>query len=283
MQRTILSLIAAAGLAALASTPVLSAPQTSAITYQGVLEDNGAPVDGQVDLRVSLFDAASGGSALATVTLDDHPIADGVFSAELDFGVGPFELNEQRWVQVEARPFDSTGPFTALPRQSLTAAPYALNTRGISVDGSGDGAVTIRGGADIVEGFDSICDTAFEPGTVLVIDPENPGMLMCASGAYDRKVAGVVSGAGGVQPGIKLGQSGVLDGDIPVAMTGRVYVKATAANGAVEPGDLLTTAELSGHAMRATDADRSHGAVIGKAMTGLDAGEGLVLVLVNLQ
>ena len=49
------------------------------------------------------------------------------------------------------------------------------------------------------------------------------------------------------------------------------------------PGDLLTTAELEGHAMRATDPERCHGAVIGKAMSALDADTGLVLVLVNLQ
>jgi hypothetical protein len=35
--------------------------------------------------------------------------------------------------------------------------------------------------------------------------------------------------------------------------------------------------------MKATDPDRSHGAIIGKAMTRLDSGTGLVLVLVNLQ
>jgi len=146
-----------------------------------------------------------------------------------------------------------------------------------------NGAVTIRGGADIVEGFESACATAFEPGTVLVIDPDNPGMLMCSESAYDRKVAGVVSGAGGIAPGLKLGQEGVLDGPLPVAMTGRVYVRSSAENGAIEPGDLLTTASLAGHAMKASDDDRSNGAVIGKAMTSLGDGTGLVLVLVNLQ
>lgn len=146
-----------------------------------------------------------------------------------------------------------------------------------------NGAVTIRGGADIVEGFDSSCGTAFEPGTVLVIDPTNPGKLMCAQGQYDRKVAGVVSGANGVKPGIKLGQDGVMDGEIAVAMTGRVYAKCSTENGAIEPGDLLTTSSLRGHAMKATDRDLSHGAVIGKAMTALDESTGMVLVLVNLQ
>jgi hypothetical protein len=40
---------------------------------------------------------------------------------------------------------------------------------------------------------------------------------------------------------------------------------------------------MAGYAMKATNRDQAYGAVIGKAMTGLDKGEGLVLVLVNLQ
>lgn len=145
-----------------------------------------------------------------------------------------------------------------------------------------DGALTIRGGADIVERFD-ISGAKAEPGTVVVIDEERPGDLCASSRAYDRRVAGIVSGAGGVKPGICLGQEGVMDGETPVAMTGRVYVRASAENGAIRPGDRLTTAMLAGHAMRATDNERSVGAVIGKAMTSLDEGTGLVLVLVNLQ
>jgi len=139
----------------------------------------------------------------------------------------------------------------------------------------------ITGGADIVEGFDS--SEVLEPGTVVVIDAVNAGELIASSEVYDRKVAGVVSGANGVRPGIELGQHGVLDGDVPVAMTGRVWVKASAENGAIQPGDRLTTASLKGHAMRATDAGRCDGAVVGKAMSALEGGTGLVLVLVNLQ
>jgi hypothetical protein len=139
----------------------------------------------------------------------------------------------------------------------------------------------ITGGADLVEGFETAegCD----PGTVVVIDPDRPGALRASDVPYDGKVAGVVSGAGGVQPGIHLGQDGVLDGDVPVAMSGRVWVRSSAENGAIAPGDRLTTAALAGHAMKATDAARCDGAVLGKAMTALDDGTGLVLVLVNLQ
>ena len=66
-------------------------------------------------------------------------------------------------------------------------------------------------------------------------------------------------------------------------MTGRVYCRADASAGAILPGDLLTTSDTPGHAMKATDHDRAQGAVIGKAMTGLKEGHGLVLVLVSLQ
>ncbi len=143
-------------------------------------------------------------------------------------------------------------------------------------------AIQINGGADLVERFDSQ-HKDITPGTLMVIDPANPGQLMPSSTAYDTKVAGIISGAGGVNPGIHLSQKGVMDGEHSVAMTGRVYVKCTTDAGAITPGDLLTTSDVPGHAMRASDHARRPGAVIGKAMTGLDKGNGLVLVLVNLQ
>ncbi|MEM7307712.1 MAG: hypothetical protein AAF682_13620 [Planctomycetota bacterium] len=142
-------------------------------------------------------------------------------------------------------------------------------------------ALEITGGGDLVEAFDATADCP--PGTVVVIDPDAPGRLRPSCGAYDPKVAGAVSGAGGVRHGVKLTQVGVLEGDTLVAMTGRVYVRCSVEGGPIRPGDLLTTADLPGHAMRATDATRSNGAVLGKAMTSLDEGTGLVLVLVNLQ
>jgi len=145
-----------------------------------------------------------------------------------------------------------------------------------------NGAIKIRGGADIVETFESSCGT-LEPGTVVVIDPANPGALMCSRTAYDTKVAGVVSGAGGINPGLLLGQDDMFAGDTKVAMTGRVYVNCSTENGPIVPGDRLTTATREGHAMRVNEELPSSGCVIGKAMSSLDDGTGLVLVLVNLQ
>jgi hypothetical protein len=141
----------------------------------------------------------------------------------------------------------------------------------------------IAGGSDLAERFSQADGTVAEPGTVMVIDPDNPGQIKSSAGAYDRKVAGIVSGAGDIRPGLTLHQEGVAEGDTVMAIAGRVYVKAEALSGAIEPGDLLTTSDLPGYAMKASDPSRSHGAVIGKAMTGLKEGKGLVLVIVNLQ
>lgn len=137
-------------------------------------------------------------------------------------------------------------------------------------------------GADVAERF-PVTDTV-EPGMVVEIDPQNPGQLRLASGAYNRRVAGVVSGAGDLPVGAVLGNLPASKDGPPIALSGRVWVHCDATERAVEPGDLLTTADRPGHAMKVEDHARATGATIGKAMTSLEKGRtGLVLVLVNLQ
>lgn len=142
----------------------------------------------------------------------------------------------------------------------------------------------ITGGADIAEPFLVNNVDEIEPGTVLSIDPLHAGQLKIASDSYDRCVAGIVSGASDINPGLVLKQTGTqADGKHLVALTGRVYCKADASKKPIKPGDLLTTSDLPGFAMAATDLSRSQGAILGKAMTGLESGQGLILVLVTLQ
>jgi len=143
-------------------------------------------------------------------------------------------------------------------------------------------SIIITGGSDLAEPF-QMAGGKIPQGAVVVIDDAHPGQLKMSSAAYDPQVAGVVSGANGINPGIALHQVGALDGDQNVALTGRVYVLADAANGAIHPGDLLTTSSTPGHAMKATDHVRAQGAILGKAMTGLSSGQGMVLMLVTLQ
>jgi hypothetical protein len=142
----------------------------------------------------------------------------------------------------------------------------------------------LNSGADIAEPFDVNGPKDIQEGMVVCIDPDNPGKLRVSDGAYDRRVAGIISGAGELDPGMLMGQDGTIaDGDHPIALTGRVYCLVDASNGPVAPGDLLTTSDIPGHAMKVTDYARAQGAVIGKAMESLEIGTGLVLVLVSLQ
>ncbi|MGB8168247.1 MAG: hypothetical protein WCF18_12190 [Chthoniobacteraceae bacterium] len=158
----------------------------------------------------------------------------------------------------------------------------------IDADSAGEGKVTtqvleITGGADFSENFD-ITSADAQPGMLVKIDPAHPGELTVSDRAYDRAVAGVVSGAGGVKPGVMMGQRGTAaNGLHPVALTGRVYCLVDADRGAIAPGDLITTSDTAGHGMKAADSAQAQGAIVGKAMTPLAGGRGLVLVLVSLQ
>jgi hypothetical protein len=159
-----------------------------------------------------------------------------------------------------------------------TTAPAAK----LDVNGTARVKVLEITGADLAEKFPTT--ETLEPGTVVEIDPDNPGQLRKAQGAYNKRVAGVVAGANGLSKGIILGNLEGSENHTPVAMSGRVWVYADATHEAIEPGDLLTTSDMPGHAMKASDPTRAHGAVIGKAMTRLEKGKtGMVLVLVNLQ
>lgn len=81
----------------------------------------------------------------------------------------------------------------------------------------------ISGGADIAEPFD-VAEPHAVPGMLVSIDPSKPGELRISREEYDPKVAGIVSGANGIRPGMTLQQEGsVADGHMPVALTGRVY------------------------------------------------------------
>jgi len=166
----------------------------------------------------------------------------------------------------------------------------------ISIDanwnGSGRGRIQtdeiqIMGGADISENF-AVAETEssaeVRPGMLVSIDEKEPGQLQVTQQATDKKVVGVVSGANGVKTGLFMGQKGsIADGEHPIALMGRVYVLADASYGKIEPGDLLTSSPVPGHAMRVKKAKKAQGAIVGKAMSALEEGQGYVLVLISLQ
>ena len=147
-------------------------------------------------------------------------------------------------------------------------------TGNINVDGD------IRlSNADCAEEFPVFAGTNVAPGTVVVLCDD--GSIKPSDRARDARVAGVVSGAGPLRPGIILDSQGER-GRAPVALSGKVYCNVDARHTPIRVGDLLTSSELPGHAMKATPGTEVRGAVIGKAMEPLASGCGLIRVLVCL-
>ncbi len=150
---------------------------------------------------------------------------------------------------------------------------------------NGDASVctlTITGGCDLSEPF-HMSSTNMAAGSVVVIDEEHPGKLKLSEHVFDSRVAGIISGANGVNPGISMHQEGLLEGGQNVALSGRVYALADASESSINPGDLLTTSATPSHCMKVTNSTKAQGAIIGKAMSALAEGKGMVLVLVSLQ
>jgi hypothetical protein len=155
--------------------------------------------------------------------------------------------------------------------------PLVLRTNDLDrvvVDTNGNVRVTgdiMLANADCAEDFD-VADTAVvEPGTVMVLDEE--GKLQHSQTAYDKRVAGVISGAGDYKPAIVLDKQESQGNRKALALIGKVYCKVDATHAPIEVGDLLTTSATPGHAMKAADPLKAFGAVI----------QGLIPVLIALQ
>jgi hypothetical protein len=134
-------------------------------------------------------------------------------------------------------------------------------------------------GADCAEQFD-ITEATAEPGTVMVVG-ESEKLAPCDR-PYDTRVAGIVSGAEEYRPGLILDRRETGSPRRPIALIGKAYCKVDAAYGSIAVGDLLTTSPTPGHAMKATDAARSFGTTLGKALRSWSDGQGLIPVLVAL-
>jgi len=136
-------------------------------------------------------------------------------------------------------------------------------------------------GADCAEEFDVSDAAEIEPGTVMVLDQH--GALQSSRQAYDKRVAGVISGAGDYKPGMILDRKESSEGRVPLALVGKVFCKVDAQYVAIEVGDLLTTSSTPGHAMKVADPFKAFGTVIGKALRPLQSGQGMIPILVALQ
>ena len=266
-------------------------------------------VVGQSTNGVGVFGVSTNSRGVDGLSTKDH----GVVGESTD-GAGVFGISKnQRGVQGEStkdhgvvgHSVNGTGVFGISDNQrgveghsTKDHAVVGISTEGIGIFGKGgrlaghfEGDVEVTGtilakdvvlaGGDCAEHFDVMQDVLCDPGTVMAIGMG--GALDAGRKAYDKRVAGVVSGAGSFRPAIVLDKQPSDAGRPPIALAGKVYCKVDAQYGAIEVGDLLTSSETLGHAMKACDPTRAFGAVVGKALGPLPEGCGIIPILVTLQ
>jgi len=181
----------------------------------------------------------------------------------------------------------NVGIGTTSPSYTLDVAGQIHSSGGIVFPDGSIQSVAYTGvacGADYAEAVDVTGDrTKYEPGDVLVIDPDAPGKFLKSNQAYSTLVAGIYSTKPGFVGRLREPDPKTSATEVPMAMVGRVPTKVTADNGPIKVDDLLVASSKLGHAMKGTDRNLLTGAVIGKALGSLDSGTGVIEVLVTLQ
>ncbi len=264
----------------------------TAIGYEALQSDSGGVGNtgtGYKALQQNMsgsFNTAYGDGALSSSTGGSHNVGIGDGTLNSATGSGNIAIGSQAGGNVTSGGNNiyignagaaSENGIIRIGSTSTQTQTYLVGTVNVPV-------LNITGGSDLAEPFQIAgVEKDIPQGAVVVIDEANPGHLKMSDSPYDAHVAGVISGANGINPGIQMQQQGLLEGGRNVALTGRVYVQADASNGPIKPGDLLTTSSAPGRAMKVSDHVKAQGAILGKAMTGLKAGNGMVLVLVTLQ
>jgi len=188
---------------------------------------------------------------------------DTAFTNYSDINVTHFVANHTLFVN---------GSRVGINTSSPTSALHVLGDVNITENLYVMGNVT-SGGADLAEKI--MVKGKVSAGDVLVIDEYDDETLKLSERPYSTNVAGVIS----TNPSIIMSEE--TDG-IAVALAGRVPVKVTNENGAINRGDLLTTSSTKGHAMKCNAIERCFGSIIGKAMTQLKDEKGTVIMIIAL-
>jgi hypothetical protein len=239
-------------------------------------------------------------AAVAGIASDASGIAPGVYGRSNGKGAGVFGENLTEGVGgfFKSDKFEGLVVETISPHRAALACfqknpnsdhpgLYAEHIDGGKTAAFFKGNVIVTGdlsfpGADFAEDFTVDSSALADPGTVMALSAT--GELVPCTAAYEKKVVGVIAGAGSFRTGIVMDkQAPSATRRQPIALVGKVFCKVDASYGRVEVGDMLTSSPNPGHAMKVNDAKRAFGAVIGKAMAPLDDGVGLIPILISLQ
>ena len=121
--KTKLSVLLSLGLGVMFSLWPVVAQQTTAFTYQGQLQDDGANANGTYSMIFKLYSALTSGSQIGSAITNSPTLANGLFSVNLDFGAGAFDGNA-RWLDITVIHDGTTQ--TLAPRGQVLPAPYSL-------------------------------------------------------------------------------------------------------------------------------------------------------------
>ncbi|MFH0856808.1 MAG: hypothetical protein V1860_02830, partial [bacterium] len=163
----------------------------------------------------------------------------------------------------------NVGIGTIAPSEKLEVAGAAEITGDLTVGGKFNAS-----GADLAEEFASVVD--LPEGTVVVIGDDGYKSVKPSNGAYDKKVVGVVSD----NPSIIMGRIKGNEKEV-IAIKGVITVKATNKNGNIEKGNLLTSSEIEGRAMKV--AEVKLGTIIGKALEDCISENCDIKAIINLR
>jgi hypothetical protein len=231
------------------------------------------------------------GAILESTATTGPTIGAAVYSFSTSGTAGVFDAGATSGVTTGLIVYDNSATGTAGIFNSVAGGNILVGqnngTNKFRVDGTGKGYFdggTVTGGADFAESVAVRGDNMrYQAGDLLAIDPTGSRRLELSQDAYSTRVAGIYS----TKPGI-LGTPHAMDAaslasEVPMAVVGIVPCKVTAENGAITVGDLLVASSQAGFAMKGTDRGRMLGAVVGKALEPLTAGNGIIQVLVTLQ
>jgi hypothetical protein len=109
-------------LALFAGLDQAAAQGTTAINYQGQLQDGGTNASGAYTMIFSLYDSASGGTQIGGTVTTSATLANGLFSVNLDFGAGAFN-GSARWLDITITNGGTTQELS--PRVQVLPTPYA--------------------------------------------------------------------------------------------------------------------------------------------------------------
>ena len=235
----------------------------------------------------SRFEATAASLSSGLSSSDAAPIAAHAKAADLLARIGEYDpaahaaevagsgaRGIDRSIELERPPEPSAVPATPSPRpQPLVVPPDD------SIAPAPAGCATVGAGLRPVEAGSRPSGPEVQvlpiggevaAGDVLALDPDRPGRLRRAASIADPQVVGVAMG----EPDAGEDSGGPA---VQVVGAGFARVNADAGFGAIRPGDLLVSSPHPGHAMRAVAAEP--GTVLGKALEGLEAGTGLIRIL----